>query len=198
MATTGAALRTRLFGGAAAPSLAAPGLGGSHTTEALRQATDRLLKEQASSEASAVGSDGVGAQQPALDARSGARSGTEHPSSECPATQRQQQPPRPPPLAAQPPAASCRPASLPPSHRWPPACTARSWWRRRRQSRSWRPPTSCRTSRMPSCRVRREAAAMLGAGCWQRTTAPAATSQACCTHDSRPRPHAPPHHPQPA
>ena len=62
MATQGAALRAKLFGGGgAAQGLAAPGLAGPHTTEALRQATDRLLKEQASSEASVAWGPGFSA-----------------------------------------------------------------------------------------------------------------------------------------
>ena len=52
MSTTMAAqLRSKMFGGGGSSSgLAMAAAGGSHTTEALRQATDRLLKEQSSAE----------------------------------------------------------------------------------------------------------------------------------------------------
>mgnify|MGYP001810856731 CR=1 FL=1 len=55
MATQAAALRSKLFGGgggATAELGGATAMAGPHTTEALRQATDRLLKEQASAELS--------------------------------------------------------------------------------------------------------------------------------------------------
>ncbi|KAL4451225.1 hypothetical protein ABPG77_009297 [Micractinium sp. CCAP 211/92] len=50
--TTAAALRTKLFGQGSATAGLATASAGPHTTEALRQATDRLLKEQASAELS--------------------------------------------------------------------------------------------------------------------------------------------------
>ncbi|KAL4422953.1 hypothetical protein ABPG75_009150 [Micractinium tetrahymenae] len=50
--TTAAALRSKLFGQGSATAGLATSSAGPHTTEALRQATDRLLKEQASAELS--------------------------------------------------------------------------------------------------------------------------------------------------
>lgn len=50
--TTAALMRTKLFGQGSATAGLATSSAGPHTTEALRQATDRLLKEQASAELS--------------------------------------------------------------------------------------------------------------------------------------------------